>query len=114
MDGAQTILFWQLHVQLHEFFLSFSRISLPGFLSTKLLFQRIHGGSFDSKSFFGTFHEGGKARDIPLIGEGWNFGEVADGERFVQASQLSLADSGIGTFSDRPAADSDSPLTPPT
>ena len=28
-------------------------------------------------------------------------GEVADGARFVQASQLSLAGSGIGTFSDR-------------
>ncbi|HJV63946.1 MAG TPA: alpha-1,6-glucosidase domain-containing protein, partial [Albitalea sp.] len=40
-------------------------------------------------------------RDIPLIGEGWNFGEVADGARFVQASQLSLNGSGIGTFSDR-------------
>lgn len=40
-------------------------------------------------------------RDIPLIGEGWNFGEVADGKRFVQASQLSLDGAGIGTFSDR-------------
>ncbi len=40
-------------------------------------------------------------REIPLIGEGWNFGEVADGARFVQASQLSLAGTGIGTFSDR-------------
>jgi pullulanase len=40
-------------------------------------------------------------RDIPLIGEGWNFGEVADGARFVQASQLSLSGTGIGTFSDR-------------
>ncbi len=40
-------------------------------------------------------------RPIPLIGEGWNFGEVADGKRFVQASQLSLGGSGIGTFSDR-------------
>ncbi len=38
---------------------------------------------------------------IHLIGEGWNFGEVADGRRFVQASQLSLGGSGIGTFSDR-------------
>ena len=38
---------------------------------------------------------------VPLIGEGWNFGEVADGRRFVQASQLSLAGSGIATFSDR-------------
>jgi pullulanase-type alpha-1,6-glucosidase len=39
--------------------------------------------------------------DVPLIGEGWNFGEVADGARFVQASQLSLNGSGIGTFNDR-------------
>ncbi|RZT08827.1 alpha-1,6-glucosidases, pullulanase-type [Duganella sp. CF402] len=40
-------------------------------------------------------------KQIHLIGEGWNFGEVADGARFVQASQLSLNGSGIGTFSDR-------------
>lgn len=40
-------------------------------------------------------------RRIHLIGEGWNFGEVADGKRFVQASQLSLPGSGIATFSDR-------------
>jgi pullulanase len=40
-------------------------------------------------------------RDIQLIGEGWNFGEVENGKRFVQASQLSLNGSMIGTFSDR-------------
>jgi pullulanase/glycogen debranching enzyme len=40
-------------------------------------------------------------RPVQLIGEGWNFGEVADGARFVQASQLSLSGSGIGTFNDR-------------
>ncbi|MCV2352062.1 alpha-1,6-glucosidase domain-containing protein [Paucibacter sp. Y2R2-4] len=40
-------------------------------------------------------------RPVQLIGEGWNFGEVANGARFVQASQLSLNGSGIGTFSDR-------------
>ncbi len=40
-------------------------------------------------------------RRINLIGEGWNFGEVVDGARFVQASQLALNGSGIGTFSDR-------------
>jgi pullulanase/glycogen debranching enzyme len=38
---------------------------------------------------------------VLLIGEGWNFGEVTDGARFVQASQLSLGGSGIATFSDR-------------
>ena len=40
-------------------------------------------------------------RHVPLIGEGWNFGEVADGARFVQAAQRSLQGSGIATFSDR-------------
>ena len=36
-----------------------------------------------------------------LLGEGWNFGEVANNKRFVQAAQLSLAGSGIASFSDR-------------
>jgi pullulanase len=40
-------------------------------------------------------------RQVQLLGEGWNFGEVADGARFVQASQLSMNGSGIGTFNDR-------------
>jgi len=40
-------------------------------------------------------------RELHFIGEGWNFGEVAHGARFVQASQLSLGGDGIGTFSDR-------------
>jgi pullulanase len=40
-------------------------------------------------------------RKVQLIGEGWNYGEVADGARFVQASQLSLPGTGIATFSDR-------------
>ncbi|MBH9553431.1 DUF3372 domain-containing protein [Inhella sp. 4Y17] len=40
-------------------------------------------------------------REVQMLGEGWNFGEVADGRRFVQASQLSLNGSGIGTFNDR-------------
>jgi pullulanase/glycogen debranching enzyme len=37
-------------------------------------------------------------RDIHLIGEGWNFGEVQDGARFLQASLYSLNGSGIGSF----------------
>ncbi len=41
------------------------------------------------------------SRHIPLLGEGWNFGEIANGARFVQASQLALNGSGIATFSDR-------------
>ncbi|MFT7773165.1 alpha-1,6-glucosidase domain-containing protein [Roseateles sp.] len=40
-------------------------------------------------------------RPVQLLGEGWNFGEVAHGARFLQASQLSLNGSGIASFSDR-------------
>jgi pullulanase len=40
-------------------------------------------------------------RHIHLIGEGWNFGEVANNARFVQAKQGSLNGTGIATFSDR-------------
>ena len=38
---------------------------------------------------------------IYLYGEGWNFGEVANDARGVNATQLNLAGTGIGTFSDR-------------
>ncbi|MDN3577151.1 pullulanase-type alpha-1,6-glucosidase [Chitinimonas viridis] len=40
-------------------------------------------------------------REIYLYGEGWNFGEVENNARFKQASQLNLAGTGIGSFSDR-------------
>tara|TARA_R110000737_G_scaffold43716_1_gene64235 strand:+ start:6664 stop:10716 length:4053 start_codon:yes stop_codon:yes gene_type:complete len=39
--------------------------------------------------------------DTYFYGEGWNFGEVADNRRFEQASQLNMAGSEIGTYSDR-------------
>ena len=35
---------------------------------------------------------------VELIGEGWNFGAVANGARFVQADMLDLNGTGIGTF----------------
>ncbi len=38
---------------------------------------------------------------ILLYGEGWNFGDVADDARFIQATQLNMAGTGIGTFNDR-------------
>ena len=38
---------------------------------------------------------------IYLYGEGWNFGEVSNNARFIQTSQLNIAGTGIGTFSDR-------------
>ncbi len=40
-------------------------------------------------------------RKINLIGEGWNFGEVANNQRFIQASQIGLNGTGIGSFNDR-------------
>lgn len=39
--------------------------------------------------------------DTYFYGEGWNFGEVADNRRFEQASQLNMAGTEIGTYSDR-------------
>ncbi len=39
--------------------------------------------------------------DIYIYGEGWNFGEVADNARGENATQLNMAGTGIGTFSDR-------------
>jgi len=38
---------------------------------------------------------------VYIYGEGWNFGEVADDARFIQATQLNMGGTGIGTFSDR-------------
>jgi len=37
-------------------------------------------------------------RPVQLLGEGWNFGAVANGARFVQAEMNSLNGSGIGSF----------------
>jgi pullulanase-type alpha-1,6-glucosidase len=39
--------------------------------------------------------------NIVLYGEGWNFGEVENDARFVQATQANMAGTGIGTFNDR-------------
>jgi len=38
---------------------------------------------------------------IYVYGEGWDFGEVADNARGVNAVQLNMAGTGIGTFNDR-------------
>jgi pullulanase len=39
---------------------------------------------------------------IYLYGEGWNFGEVADDARFIQATQRHMGNgTGVGTFNDR-------------
>ncbi len=45
--------------------------------------------------------DGVDGKSIYLYGEGWNFGEVANNARGVNATQLNLAGTGIGTFNDR-------------
>ncbi|MGW0363198.1 pullulanase-type alpha-1,6-glucosidase [Streptomyces sp. NPDC002990] len=45
--------------------------------------------------------DGVDGKKIILYGEGWNFGEIANDARFVQATQKNMAGTGIATFSDR-------------
>lgn len=45
--------------------------------------------------------DGVDGKKIILYGEGWNFGEIADDARFVQATQKNMVSTGIATFSDR-------------
>ncbi|MCI3900807.1 pullulanase-type alpha-1,6-glucosidase [Streptomyces spectabilis] len=45
--------------------------------------------------------DGVDGKKVVLYGEGWNFGEVADDARFVQATQKNMAGTGVATFSDR-------------
>ena len=45
--------------------------------------------------------DGVDGRSVYLYGEGWDFGEVAGGARFEQATQANMAGTGIGTFNDR-------------
>ncbi|GAQ85291.1 pullulanase [Klebsormidium nitens] len=45
--------------------------------------------------------DGVDGANIYLYGEGWNFGEVAGNSRGVNAAQLNLAGTGIGSFNDR-------------
>jgi pullulanase-type alpha-1,6-glucosidase len=45
--------------------------------------------------------DGVDGKSIYIYGEGWDFGEVAGNARGVNATQLNLAGSGIGTFNDR-------------
>jgi pullulanase-type alpha-1,6-glucosidase len=45
--------------------------------------------------------DGVDGSEIYLYGEAWNFGEVANDARFVQATQPNLGGTGIGSFNDR-------------
>ena len=48
-----------------------------------------------------TKRDGVDGKAILLYGEGWDFGEVAGGARFTQATQANMAGTGIATFNDR-------------
>ena len=54
--------------------------------------------SLDSLTLTG---DGVDGQSITIYGEGWDFGEVADNARGINATQLNLAGTGIGTFNDR-------------
>ncbi|GAA0472114.1 1,4-alpha-glucan branching enzyme [Actinoplanes capillaceus] len=45
--------------------------------------------------------DGVDGKNIYVYGEGWNFGEVANDARFIQATQLNMGGTGIGVFNDR-------------
>lgn len=45
--------------------------------------------------------DGVDGKSIIVYGEGWDFGEVANNRRGVNASQLNLTGTGIGSFNDR-------------
>jgi pullulanase-type alpha-1,6-glucosidase len=45
--------------------------------------------------------DGVDGASIYIYGEGWDFGEVAENARGINASQRNMAGSGIGTFNDR-------------
>jgi pullulanase-type alpha-1,6-glucosidase len=46
-------------------------------------------------------NDGVDGSQIYIYGEGWNFGEVQDNARGINATQINSAGTGIGTFSDR-------------
>ncbi len=46
-------------------------------------------------------NDGVDGKSIYLYGEGWDFGEVASNARGVNATQVNMAGTGIGTFNDR-------------
>jgi pullulanase-type alpha-1,6-glucosidase len=45
--------------------------------------------------------DGVNGSQVYIYGEGWNFGEVADNRRGVNATQLNIGGAGIGVFNDR-------------
>ena len=57
--------------------------------------------SADASTSSPSSKDGVDGKKIYLYGEGWNFGEVANNALFVNATQINMAGTGIGTFNDR-------------
>lgn len=78
---------WAVHYRVDGF-----RVDLMGFHPKENILAVRHEldaiGSADNRTFL-------------LYGEGWNFGDVADDRRFIQATQRNMAGTGVGTFNDR-------------
>ncbi len=46
-------------------------------------------------------NDGVNGKNIYLYGEGWNFGELGNNARGINATQINMAGTGVGTFTDR-------------
>jgi pullulanase-type alpha-1,6-glucosidase len=97
---VDTVVSWARHYRIDGF-----RFDLMGHhMKRNLLKVR---AALDALAPAGDSEDGGargdpiEGRSIYLYGEGWSFGEVANGARGEQAIQATLAGTGIGTFNDR-------------
>ncbi|MEM9056601.1 MAG: pullulanase-type alpha-1,6-glucosidase [Pseudomonadota bacterium] len=72
------------------------RFDLMGFHSRSTM-ERVR----DALRLLNIEDDGVDGASIYVYGEGWNFGDVQDDRRFVQATQANLGGTGIGSFSDR-------------
>ncbi|MEL7447941.1 MAG: pullulanase-type alpha-1,6-glucosidase [Pseudomonadota bacterium] len=72
------------------------RFDLMGFHSRSTM-ERVR----DALRLLNMADDGVDGASIYVYGEGWNFGDVQDDRRFVQATQANLGGTGIGSFSDR-------------
>jgi pullulanase-type alpha-1,6-glucosidase len=86
-----SILFWVKHFKIDGF-----RFDLMGHMPKALLVDI--RADLDKLT---VANDGVDGESIILYGEGWNFGEVQNGARFIQAIQGNMAGTGIAVFDDR-------------
>lgn len=85
------LLCWAVHYKVDGF-----RFDLMGHIMKRTMVKAKNAIQGLSKDIHGV--DGSK---IYIYGEGWNFGEVANNGRGVNASQFNLHGTGIGSFNDR-------------